>query len=90
MLSAFDDSPSHPYAVAAADEGELFVASVVDHKGTEISTLESNVRWAGHDSSDDSWLPLKKCNDLEALDVYLRMANMPKRLGKRLREGGVV
>lgn len=71
-----------PQAVAAVDENEFVVDSIVAHrlsgggnpkkrKGKRnVTDLEFRVRWAGYEPDEDTWLPYANVRDLEALDVY--------------------
>ena len=70
-----------PAEIAAADQGEWLVESVLDHRLAEgfrrkrgrrpgKKAYEFLVRWAGFDESEDLWLPYSEVADLAALDVY--------------------
>jgi len=75
-----DDATS----VAAADQSEWMVDSIVAHRFVDgyqrkrgrrpgKNAYEFLVRWLGFDASEDTWLPYKEVCDLEALDVYARV-----------------
>lgn len=63
-----------PLAVAAVDQDEFLVESVVDHRWRgrrrRRADLEFRVRWAGYEPAEDTWLPYRAVSELAALDGY--------------------
>jgi len=65
-----------PLQVAAVDQDEFVVESVVDHRIRDggrprrKADLEFRVRWLGYEPAEDSWLPYSEVRDLAALDAY--------------------
>jgi transposase InsO family protein len=66
------DQTPDPLQVAQVDDDEWEVSEIVDHRGRNKKNFEFRVRWKGFGEKDDTWLPLKDCRDLEALDSYLQ------------------
>jgi transposase InsO family protein len=71
MLKSFDSTRSDPVAVAAVDDDEFEVESIIAHRGRTARNLTFKVRWLGYPPSQDSWLRLRDVKDLAALDTYL-------------------
>ena len=61
-----------PAAVAAVDNDEYVVEAIVDHRGDprRRARMEFRVRWLGYEPDEDTWLPFREVQDLEALDRY--------------------
>lgn len=55
------------------DRDEFVVESITDHTGNpkKKSSLLFRVHFVDYPEAEDSWLPWKEVNELEALDVYL-------------------
>ena len=74
-----------PLAIAARDNDELEVESIINHFGDpkRKSKMDFHVRWAGFDANDDLWLPWREVYNLPALHTYLRANNMENLIPKK-------
>ena len=85
-LKVFEHDPrrTDPLAIAARDNEEDEVEYVIAHTGDpkRKSDMDFQVRWAGYDESEDSWLPWSEVRNIPALHSYLRANNMVKLIPK--------
>jgi hypothetical protein len=60
--------------IAARDQEEYSVESIVDHAGSlkNKRQMRFRIRWSGYDADEDSWLPFSSVRKLEALDNYVQ------------------
>lgn len=65
-----------PLGVAAVDQDEFVVDSIVDHgvrdggRARRRADLEFRVPWLGDEPTEDTWFPYSEVRDLAALDAY--------------------
>jgi hypothetical protein len=83
----FDSSIIDPADVARRDYQEFVVESIIDHQGNpqQKSTLRFLVRWAGYDSSEDTWEPWAHLRDTQALMDYLQTHNLKRLIPTKFR-----
>jgi hypothetical protein len=69
----FDENRVNPQEVAAFDEEEFLVESIMDHRGNfnQKGTLEFKVRWLGYAPSEDTWEPWRSIMHVDKLHEYL-------------------
>jgi len=80
----YDPRRTDPLAIAARDNDEEEVESIIDHFGNPKmkSGMDFRVRWAGFDANEDTWLPWSEVRNIPALHTYLRANNMVKLIPK--------
>ena len=80
----YDPRRTDPLAIAARDNDEEEVESIINHSGNpkRKSDMDFQVRWAGFDASEDTWLPWSEVRNIPALHTYLRANNMVKLIPK--------
>jgi hypothetical protein len=80
----FDPARVNPQEVAARDEEEFVVESVLGHRGDfrQKPTLEFQVRWLGYDPSEDTWEPWKNVMYVDKCHDYLRSIGQEKLIPK--------
>jgi hypothetical protein len=80
----FDPDRVNPQDVAAHDDEEFLVESVLAHRGnlSKKTTLEFQIRWLGYSPSDDTWEPWKNVMHLDKLHDYLRSIGQEKLIPK--------
>jgi hypothetical protein len=63
-----------PVQVAQVDKDAYVVEEILSHRGSprRKRSMTFCVRWAGHDSSEDTWEPWENVKDCEALDRYIQ------------------
>ena len=79
-----DPRRTDPLAIASRDNDEDEVESIINHSGNpkRKSGMDFQVRWAGYDASEDSWLPWSEVRNIPALHTYLRANNLVKLIRK--------
>ena len=82
-----DPKRTDPLTIAARDNDEDEVEAIIAHDGDpkKKSLMDFQVRWLGHDASEDSWLPWSEVRNIPALHTYLRTHNMAKLVPKEHR-----
>jgi hypothetical protein len=80
----FDATRVDPQEVAAHDEEEFIVESILGHRGDfhKKSSLEFLVRWLGYEPEFDSWEPWKSLMHVDKLHEYLRAQSQEKLIPK--------
>ena len=85
-LKEFEYDPLHhdPLAIAAKDNEEDEVESIIRHTGDpkRKTSMDFLVRWKGYDESEDLWLPWSELRTNNALHTYLRQNGMEKLIPK--------
>jgi hypothetical protein len=66
-----DFLPTEALQLAAADKDIFVVEAIVEHRGSTKRNLKFQVRWLGHDPSEDTMLSYQEAKDLVALHTYL-------------------
>ena len=64
---------TNAYDLGAPPDIEFMVEEIVEHHWTQ-NELHFKVHW---NDGDATWETLEKCNDLVALDAYLKLKNCP-------------
>ena len=81
----YDKERTDPKEVAMHDQEEFVIESILDHRGdrTRRKTMEFKVRWAGFDSTHDSWEPYCNLRDTDQLLAYLRANKLNALINKK-------
>ena len=81
----YDPKRTDPLAIAARkNDDDEEVESIITHSGNSKrkSDIDFQVRWAGFDASEDSWLQWSEVRNIPAIHTYLRAHNMVKLISK--------
>lgn len=81
----FDNERTDPKEVAMHEQEEFLIEAIIAHRGdrTRRKTMEFKVRWAGYDSSHDSWEPYSNLRDTDQLLDYLKANNLKALINKK-------
>ena len=81
----FDHERTDPKEVAMHDQEEFLIEAITAHRGdrTRRKTMEFKVRWAGYDSSHDTWEPYSNLRDTDQLLDYLKANNLKALINKK-------
>ena len=83
----YDSQTTDPRHVAAADQEEFEIDSILAHRGNhnQKSTLEFLVRWVDYDDSYNTWEPWSALRTTEQLHEYLKSKGLEKLIPKEFR-----
>jgi transposase InsO family protein len=82
----YDEALHDPFKIAATDLDEEEIDFIVDHtepKSKNKRDMDFLVRWCGHDSTHDLWLPWNQLYDNTRLHKYLFDNGMKKLIPKQ-------
>jgi hypothetical protein len=66
----YDGTFINPLNIAVKDTEEFVVEDIVDHRISDDGSSSWRVRWAGYDSSDDTWEPWSNIKDVDKFHLY--------------------
>ena len=94
QLKAFkyDQMDTNPVDIARAEQNEFLVESILEHRhdGSKRRTgYEFLVKWAGYDSSDNTWEPWEFVRDNQHLIKYLYTHHLRQFLTKAQKEEAI-
>jgi hypothetical protein len=66
----YDPDYVTPINIAAKDNNEFVIESILDHGEDEGNNMLWKIRWQGYDESEDTWEPYQNLKDVELFHNY--------------------
>jgi len=82
----YDPDYITPLNIAAKDNNEFVLESILDHGEDEGGNMLWKIRWSGYDETEDTWEPFDNLKDVELFHKYcLSIPSLHRYLPKHLK-----